>query len=305
MRAFRFMTVFAMLMFSITFLSGCHNNSSNTPTTGESASPYYVTYIPGTGMNAPIQGRSTFQIRVQKMSDNSLVSGLSSSLTVTFLMQMNSGMSHATPVDIISESTTSPGYYNCTAYYMMASKDSSGMSMGTWNMYVTVSGETTTFEPEVGMAMGTDTVKASLYGANDVMTGMSSTSYNKYYLFRDGMMMASMPKLALYISHSENMSMNFTAASMNAMMTESMGMMNPVTSLSLLASLDNGSTWPYIGTDGGNGHWSFDFGMMSGLTSSVTSTVLVKMSVNGDPKTTDGAAPSGTNDYATFLVTPQ
>ena len=55
----------------------------------------------------------------------------------------------------------------------------------------------------------------------------------------------------------------------------------------------------------GNGHWTIDLGMSSGLTSSVTSTVLVKLNVNGQDKTTNGATASGTNAYATFLVTPQ
>jgi hypothetical protein len=70
-------------------------------------------------------------------------------------------------------------------------------------------------------------------------------------------------------------------------------------------SLD-GTSWS-SGTNTKGGHWSIS--LMSGITSSVTNTIYVRLSVgkNGgvaEQKTTDGNAASGSNGYQTILVTP-
>ncbi len=279
-----------LLLVTMVFVSGCGKSSSNNAP--PAATPVYkVEYLPGTGMNAPIQGKTAFQIKITKQSDNSAATGLSPTLTLT--MHMTNGDSHATPVDSVKESGT-PGTYDCTAYYLMAS----GPTMGTWEMKVTVGNETTTFNPDVAMAMGSDTVRAILYGVDDIVTNMSGTSYNKYYIFRDGMIGAAMPTMKLYITHGENMMMDFKAVSMGSVLSSPTG---TVTSMTVQASLDGGSTWSPA-TDNANGHWSIP-GMM-GLVSGQTCTITVKLSVNAQDKTTDGKAPSGANAYATFLVTP-
>lgn len=267
----------------VLFVTGCGKSSSDT-----ASSAYKVEYVSGTGMNAPIQGKSEFKLVITKTSDGSAAAGLAP--TVSFMMTMTNGMQHSTPSDVVTESTTTPGTYNCTAYYLMAS----GPTMGTWTMKVTVGGETTTFNPDVAMAMGSDTVRATVYGDDDVVvSSMSGTSYNKYYLFRDGMISASMPTLKLYISHGENDNMNFVPASISSILTSPT---NAISDMIVQASSDGGATWK-TGTDSANGHWSIA-GLM-GLASGVTSTIQVKVTVNGQVKTTDG-----TTDYATFLVTP-
>jgi hypothetical protein len=267
----------------VLFVSACGKSSNDS---GAPGSVYNVVYVPGTGMNAPVEGKTAFQLVITKASDGSAATGLSP--TVSFMMTMNNGMQHSTPADMVTESTTTPGTYNCTAYYLMAS----GPTMGTWAMNVTVGGETTTFNPDVAMAMGSDTVRATLYGADDVVSGMSGTSYNKYYLFRDGMISASMPALKLYISHGENDNMNFVPVSIGSVLASPTG---TVSTMTVQASSDGGAWKP--GIDGGGGHWTISG--LTGLATGVTSTIQVKVSVNGQVKTSDG-----TTEYATFLITP-
>ena len=72
-------------------------------------------------------------------------------------------------------------------------------------------------------------------------------------------------------------------------------------------SVPDGANSPYSGTNTKGGHWSIS--LMSGITSSVTNTIYVRLSVgkNGgvaEQKTTDGNAASGSNGYQTILVTP-
>ncbi len=255
---------------------------------------YHIEYLPGSGMNAPTQGKTTFQLRITNQSDGSPATGLNPSLTLT--MHMTNGHSHATPIDSITESGTA-GVYDCTVYYLMAS----GPAMGTWEMNVTVNGETTTFYPDVAMAMGSDNFSSTLYGADDVVSGMSGTSYNKHYIFRDGMASASMGTINLYISHSENMMTGFTALSNGSVLCAPTG---TITSMIVSASTDSTfSSGVVTGIDHAYGHWS-----LSGLTdlvSAQTTTVYVKLNVNGQDKTTNGEPASGTNAYATFIVTPK
>ena len=278
-----------LFVIALSLIAACGNSSSD-----PAPAVYKAEYLPGTGMNAPAQGKTTFQLKITKQSDGSPATGLNPSLTLT--MHMTSGHTHATPVDSITESGTA-GVYDCTVYYLMAS----GPTMGTWEMNVTVDGETTTFHPDVAMAMGSDNVSATLYGADDIVTGMSGTSYNKYYIFRDGMVSASMGILNLYFSHSENMTMDFTAVSEGSVLSAPT---STITSMIVSASTDSTfASSVATGIDHAHGHWS-----LSGLTNLVsaqTTTVYVKLNVNGQDKTTNGVAAAGTNAYATFFVTPQ
>jgi len=274
---------------ALPLIAACGNSSSDTAPT-----VYAVEYLPSTGMNAPTQGKTVFELKITKQSDGSPATGLNPSVTLT--MHMTNGHTHATPVDSITESGTA-GVYDCTVYYLMAS----GPAMGTWEMNVMVDGETTTFYPDVAMAMGSDNVYSTLYGADDIVTTMSGTAYNKYYIFRDGMASASMGTLNLYISHSENMMMDFTAVSDGSVLSAPTG---TITSMIVSASTDSAfASGVATGIDDAHGHWS-----LSGLTNLVsaqTTTVYVKLNVNGQDKTTNGAAASGGNAYATFVVTPQ
>jgi hypothetical protein len=288
MNSRKFSVIGFLLLFTIVFVAGCGKSSSDT-----AAPVYKVQYLPGTGMNAPVQGKTAFQIKITKQSDGSPATGLNPSLTL--MMHMTNGDSHATPVDSVKESST-PGTYDCTVYYMMAS----GPTMGTWDMNITVGGETTTVNPDVAMAMDNDTIRTILYGADDVVTGMSGTVYNKFFIFRDGMISAATPTLKLYITHAENMMMDFLPVSEGSVLSS-----GTVTAMIVTASTD--STFPatpgvtVTGTDDSNGHW--ELSGLSSLSSAGTYTVYVELKVNGQDKTTDGKAGSGENAYATFFVT--
>jgi hypothetical protein len=267
-------------------LAGCGNDTTNTEYVQKSApaSTYLVEYIPG--MMPAAEGKTTFQIRVRKRSDSSAATGLS--LTLIPLMHMT-GMTHSTPVDVITESPA--GTYNCTAYYLMAS----GMGMGYWELQVNIGTETATFYPSVGMAMmGSDTTKVSLYGPSDIVSSMSGTQYNYYYLFNDGVVSAATPTVKLYLSHALDMRMTFMPVSAVSSPT------GTVSSVVVTASTDTAFSSPVVASDDGNGHYSMP---ISTLSTTGTYTVYVKLQVNGEDKTTNGAAATGANAYQSFKIT--
>jgi hypothetical protein len=253
---------------------------------------YKVEYVPGTPSN-PTMGKTTFKVRVTKLSDGTPATGLAGSISLMPVMHMPS-MNHSTPVDIVTESSTH-GTYDCTVYYLMASSD-----VDTWDLNVIVAGESATFYPSVGMAMGSDSIRATLYGPDDIVSGMSGTRYNNYYLFRDGSVTVAASTLGLFIAHGENMNMNFVPVSDGSVLSSPTG---TVTAMTVQASMDSAFSSPMIAVDNGDGHWSVSG--LTGLVSAQTTTVYVKLSVNGQNKTTNGAAASGSNAYATFIVTPQ
>ncbi len=297
MNSMKFISGFLLLL-GLTFVAACGGNSSNNNNIGDvntvttsPAGTYSVTYIAGTGTAAPSEGKTTFQVKVVQRSDNTAASGLANYITLNPMMSgMN--MDHSAPVDVISESATA-GTYNCTIYYLMG---------GDWQLDVKIGSETATFYPSVASAApGSDTTKKSMYGSDDIVTSVSGTSTNKYYILRDGMVSSGTSTLGLYIAHSERMMKYFAPVSVGSLLSVSTGT-QAVSAMTVKASTDNST---YVdAVDGGNGHWS-----VPGLTlaSGVTSTVYVKLNVstpNAQDKTTNGLAPSGSNAYATFSVTP-
>jgi hypothetical protein len=279
-------TICMMMALAVLFISGCGNDNNNpaATTTTTPASTYLVEYVPG--MMPAAEGKTTFQIKVRKRSDSSAATGLS--LTLMPLMHMT-GMTHSTPGDVITESPA--GTYNCTIYYLMAS----GMGMGYWELQVNIGTETATFYPSVAMAMaGSDTTKASLYGPADIVSSMSGTQYNYYYLFNDGVVSAATPTVKLYLSHALNMNMTFMPVSAVSSPT------GTVSSVVVTASTDTAFSAPVAASDDGNGHYSMP---ISTLSTTGTYTVYVKLQVNGEDKTTNGAAAAGANAYQSFKIT--
>ncbi len=258
------------------------SSSSDSPAT---VSVYKVEYI--AGANAATEGKTSFQLKITKQSDGSAATGLAGSITLNPMMT-GMGMNHSAPVDIISESTSTAGTYECTIYYLMG---------GTWQLDVTIGSETTTFSPAVASAMaGGDTMKKTLYGPLDIVSGMSGTQYNKYYLFIDDTVTAATPTFELYITQTKDNAMTFNPLSMISSPT------GTVASAIVSASTDSTFvTGMVTGTDDGNGHWYLSG--ISDLSTAGTYTVYVKLQVNGEDKTTTGSAPSGTNAYAAFKVT--
>lgn len=286
-----------LVLAAVTLLiTSCGGGGSSTPTAAPNpnvavTTNYKVEYVPGTPAN-PTMGKSTFQVRITKLSDDTPATGLAVSLMP--VMHMPS-MNHATPVDLVTESTTTLGTYDCTVYYIMASSD-----MDHWELNVMVAGETATFSPTVGMPMGSDSIRATLYGPNDIVSGMSGTQYNNYYLLKDGSVTIAASTLGLFIVHGENMNMKFVPVSDGSVLSDPTG---TVTAMTVQASMDSAFSSLLTVDDNGGGHWSVSG--LTGLVSAQTTTVYVKLNVNTQDKTTNGLAASGSNGYATFVVTPQ
>ncbi len=279
----------------VLLFAGCGSSSSNSavPVVSSPESTYLVEYVPGA--SAAQEGKTSFQIRVRKSSDGSPATGLTLKLTPTMHM---STKSHGTPVDIVTETVPGvSGIYDCTIYYLMADHTAMGMLMGYWELAVQIGTETTTFYPTVSAQMaGADTWKASMKSAAD-------TANNKaYYLFSDGMVSASSPTFTLYISRSENNPPTIFSA-MSAVSSPT------GTASSVLVTASTDSTFPVAAgvtvdaTDDGNGHFSMTG--LADLVSASTHTVYVRLTVDGDVKTSDGLVTnaSGTNLYQSFKVT--
>jgi hypothetical protein len=253
---------------------------------------YRVEYVPG--MMSAAQGKTAFKIRITNRSDDSPAAGL----TVSLMPMMHMAtMSHSTPVDTITDN--GDGTYSCTVYYLMAS----GMGMGYWELKVMIGsgmmGETATFYPNVGMSMGANTVRTTLKGQNDIISSMTGTEKRSYYLFRDGLSGSTgNHTFDLFIAAKESM-MAYPAVSVGTVLSSPTG---TVTSMLVQASTDSSFASPVSAVDNGNGHWTLSG--MTGLISGQTGTIYVKLNVNGEDKTTDGSAPSGSNAYASFTVTP-
>jgi hypothetical protein len=249
---------------------------------------YKVEYVPGAPAN-PTMGKTTFQLRITKLSDGLPADSLDVSLEPMMHMP---GMDHSTPVDVVTESA--PGIYDCTVYYIMASSD-----VDTWELKVMLSGETATFYPAVGMAMSGDSIRGTLYGPDDIVTGMSGTQYNKYYLLKDGPVTVAASTLRLFIAHGENMNMKFVPVSDGSVLSSPTG----TVAMTVQASMDSAFSSLLTVDDNGGGHWSVSG--LTGLVSAQTTTIYVKLNVNTQDKTTNGLPAAGSNDYATFIVTPQ
>jgi hypothetical protein len=261
---------------------------------------YKVEYVPG--VMAASMGKTMFQIKISDKNTGNPVTNLvaSSALTLTTKMHMATGANHGTPVDVITESAA--GTYNCTIYYLMAS----GPNMGFWELDVTIGSgttETATFYPKVGPAVDSQTGVQRLYGPSDIFSTMTGTQYTRYVVFRDESVNASTGTLNLLIAHAENMMMYFNPVSVGTVLSYPTGTAL-VSSMVVSAATDTAFTSPAsVVTDYGNGHWSLSG--LSGLVSGQTTTIYVKLSVNGENKTTNGLAPTGTNAYQPYVVTPQ
>ncbi len=259
---------------------------------------YKIEYVPG--MMDAMEGKTMFTLRILDRTDNTTpITGLSVSLMP--MMYMPSDMMHGSPSGGCSESATA-GEYNCTMYYIMPSTMMNGMSMGYWELMVMAAmGESVKFYPQVMMAMG-DTVKAVLKGQSpdDMIPGMMGDENRKYYLFKDGLSgNTGNHTFNLFIAAKESM-MNYPALYAGQVLNSGTTYELTATSVSVEVSTD-ASTW-IAATDGGDGHWSATG--ITGLTDGTAGTLYVRLSVNAKQKTTDGLVSDGSNDYASFTVTP-
>ena len=262
------------------------------------SSSYRVEYVPNPMMGA-MEGKTMFTLNISDASGNP-VSEMVSLMPMMHMATMN----HASPVDGCSE--TAPGEYACTVYYLMGSSMMGGMSMGYWQLKVMVGGmmgESVTFSPSVMMAMG-DTAKATLKGqSGDQIAGMMMPENRSYYLFKDALTgMTGNHTFNLFVAARESM-MSFPAVSVGTVLNSGDATYELTVASVVVEVSTDGTNW-IATTDNGSGHWSAT--SISGLTNDVAGTLYVRLTVNGEQKTADGATPAGdgTNDYAQFTVTP-
>ncbi len=202
-------------------------------------STYLVEYIPVTTMGGTADstvGKTTFKLRVRNRNTFAAESGLSIQLTPTMYMASNT---HGTPADMVKESAT-PGTYDCTIYYLMAS--GTGMMGGYWELQVKIGSETTMFYPSVGMAMGTDNVRATLKGqSDDLISSTTGTSFRSYYLFKDGD--ATNTSINIFLAANGNMSQSYPAIYSGATLTNHQNVAWTVSSVLVEATTDTLATW--------------------------------------------------------------
>ena len=288
----------AIAIFASAMLAACGTDTKTEYIqTSAPASTYLVEYIPGTTMSGTMAdattGKTTFKLRVRNRSTFAAAAGLSIQLTPTMHMASHD---HGTPADVVKESAT-PGTYDCTIYYLMASGTG-----GYWELEVKIGAETAMFYPSVGMAMGTDISSGTLKGqSNDLISSMTGTSFRSYYLFKDGT--ATPTSINLFLASNANMSQApYPMIYSGATLTNAQNTAWIVSSVLVEAATDTLATWQTGTNPAGDGHW-----LVSGLslTSAQTNTVYVRVTVNSAVKTTDGMVSnaSGTNTYATFTAT--
>lgn len=257
---------------------------------------YRLRYLPGS--MAAMPGKTRFQIAVTDAATG-LTPQTGLSLSLLPVMHMASH-SHGTPVDGCTETATA-GTYACTLYYLMASQMMNGTAMGYWDLRLLVDGaDEAHFYPPVMMAMG-DSTRATLKGVDDRIAGMGQPESRSYYLFRSGLSgETDNHRFQLFIAARENM-MDYPAVASGSVL-------NPgdaehelsVASVSVEVSTD-ASNWVTASEDGG-GYWTADG--LGGLSNGTQGEIYVRLTVNGEQKSTDGNPATDGTAYATFLATP-
>ncbi len=296
----------------ITLLAACGSESDNKPDENTSLTDSYkIEYLPG--MHGSVSGKTEFTLKVSDRSDVALT-GLDVSIKPK--MMMDSGNIHGTAYEEICNESVTSGEYDCTVYYLMPSTMMNGTSMGTWELKVMIGGddgEYTFFNPAVTMAMG-DTAQVRLKGQDDkISSSISETEARTYYLFKKALTgMTDNHDFEIFIAAKENM-MDYPAIYAGA--TLSNGDMNhelSIVTMSVEVSTD-AVNWTDAMDHGANGHHHGKWvaSGISGLTEAEEATIYVKLTVEGEQKTTDGEFPNtlpatddSNNNYAKFIVTP-
>ena len=154
-----------------------------------------------------------------KVTDNNGDDLPSSSVTVTPMMNMTSGMQHGTPFSANSGELDDDGEFSTTAYFLMPSA-MGDTPMGDWSITMAFEGESETFDITVEMA--TSDVKKLSGGDSDQIPSMDmnmdstmemamAMENRTYYLFeRERMVMDNMNSFEVFIAAREDM-MNYAA----------------------------------------------------------------------------------------------
>lgn len=269
-----------------------------------STASYLVEYLPA--MMGPMEGKSSFKVRI---TDHVGVAQTGLTVSLMPMMHMEAHM-HSTPLGSVTDN--GDGTYDLEIYYLMGSSMMGGMSMGYWEVKVLIGGmmgEMAYFYPDVMMAMG-DTARAILKGqasgtdkiAGMAMAGMPAMDMPRpYTLFNEGVTgTTGNHDVSFFVAARETM-MSYPSVNTGTVLNSGDASYElTVASITVEISTD-ASTW-VTATETANGHYAVTG--LTDLTDGTTADVYVRVSVNGEQKTTDSASVSGMNGYATFTITP-
>ncbi len=279
---------------------------------------YKIDYLPG--IHTAVNGKTEFTL---KISDHNDIAQTGMAVTIKPKMNMD-GMTHGTAFEGTCSEGTTTGEYGCTVYYLMPSIMMNDRSMGFWELKVMVGsldGEHVFFYPTVRMAMG-DTAQVRLKGRNDKIpssinhdAGNTSDMTNEartYYLFKKSLTgMTGNHSFEFFIAAKENM-MDYPAVSVRTTLnSDDLNYQLSILTMSVEVSTDavNWVTATDHGEHEHSGQWVAD--NISGLTDGSEAVLYVRLVVEGEQKTTDGATPNAlpatddaNNHYAKFIVTP-
>ncbi len=247
-------------------------------------------------------GKSRLSIKVTSNADGLPAGGLAGSISLTPKMQM-AAMAHGAPVppNAVVESGT-PGTYDATLFFPMASVDQDGAPLGTWTLKVGVGpDEVATSELSVKPAEHDETTHAALKNAADTIQSMGAAKPRSWMLFRDTLSATSSGhELTLFLATIQEGGMLWPPVTTGLKLVDSQGVEQlTVQSLAVQVSTD-GDSWTAMSCDAA----ARCKAELTGLPQGSAADVLVKLAVNGSDYTTDGSAPDATkhNGFATFVV---
>ena len=268
------------------------------------------------GMMDPMEGKSTFQIHITDRVSGDDVTGQAPMLMAMMNMATHH---HSTPMPMpaVTEDAGGLGMYTVTLYYLMPSQMMDGTSMGYWDLTLTVAGEAAHFYPAVMMAMG-DTPKVVLKGlydadptVGDTIAGMLGDMSRNYILFNESLAPAGMGSTTytfeMFIAAMESM-MKYPPVYVNAVLNSGdvdheLTVNTMTVEVSTAVAPTAPSDWKTANEDPlASGYWSATG--LTGLVDGTEGKIHVRLSINGEVKTTDGKVSSGANEYTTYTVTP-
>lgn len=255
-------------------------------------STYRVEYIQG--MMSAMAGKSTFKFRIKNRSTGDPEPGL---MPMVMPMMYMSGHSHSSPLTDVTDN--GDGTYTVTIYYLMPS-GMNGMSMGYWDLGVTVENKTVHFYPNVMMSMG-DTALVKLKGVDDeIMSMMTGTMVGRTYtIFKESLTGgAGSYNFSVFVVAQESM-MSFPAV------FDGSELSGNSLDATVEISDDDGANWS-LATDNGDGIWSVNgLSLTDGVEDQIRVRLTVDDTVYNEVKTTNGLVQEpGVNDYQTFTVRP-
>ena len=251
---------------------------------------YRVEYIP-VDPGASL-GRTPFTLQVTQRSTGDLVPGLD--VAPLPVMHMAT-QEHSTPVDDTTDN--GDGTYDGAVYYLMAG----GEGWGYWRLNIALDNGQGFESVDLFPAVGSPNL-AYLRGQEDLVEGLGGGQKRVYYLIDDGLTVQNEAegtyRFGLFVAAGED-EWSYPALATGLDLHDEDAAPWTVTSVTVQFSLDAVNWSPM--TDEGGGHFT-----ISGITgldpASSELSLYVRLNVNGEQKTTDGAPESGSNGYAALVT---